>query len=88
MQSFTTEKQTYINNFDQYSIMAWHMLSESFLVEDKDLPILHSQFHGCWGPGDERSQGISNYDIYYVEPECFGACTLMVMFVEFRHRTT
>ena len=27
-------------------------------------PILHSQYHGCWCPGDARSQGISNHDIY------------------------
>ena len=33
---------------------------------DKDLPILHSQHHGCWWPGDARSQGISNHDIYCV----------------------
>ena len=32
-------------------------------VKDKDLPILHSQYHGCWCPGDARSQGISNHDI-------------------------
>ena len=26
-------------------------------------PILHSQYHGCWCPGDARSQGISNHEI-------------------------
>ena len=30
---------------------------------DKDLPILHSQYHGCWCSCDERSQGINNHDI-------------------------
>ena len=38
-------------------------------MEDKDLPILHSQYHECWWPGNERSQGISNHDIDYVEQE-------------------
>ena len=32
-------------------------------MEDKHLPILHSQYHGCWWHGDARSQGISNHDI-------------------------
>ena len=31
--------------------------------EDKDLSIGHSQYHGCWWPGDTRSQGISSHDI-------------------------
>ena len=30
---------------------------------DKNLPILHSQYHGCWCPGGARSQGISDHDI-------------------------
>ena len=29
-------------------------------MENKDL---HSQYHGCWWPGDARSQVISNHDI-------------------------
>ena len=36
--------------------------------QDKDLPILHNQYHGCWCPGDARSQGISNHDIDQVKP--------------------
>ena len=40
-----------------------------FLLEqDKDLPILQNQYHGCWCPGDARSQGISNHDIDLVKP--------------------
>ena len=35
-----------------------------------------SQYHGCWCPGDARSQGINNHDIYYVEPNQFSPCTL------------
>ena len=38
------------------------------LKEDKDLPILHSQYHGCWYPGDARSQGISSHDIGLISP--------------------
>ena len=37
-------------------------------VDEKDLPILHNQYHGCWCPGDARSQGISNPDIDLVKP--------------------
>ena len=35
---------------------------------DQDLPILHSQYYGCWCLGDTRSQGISNHDTDLVEP--------------------
>ena len=42
------------------------------------LPILHNQYHGCWWPGDARSQGISNHDIYNVELDHFGPHTLTV----------
>ena len=31
----------------------------SFSEKDKELFILHHQYHGCWWPGDTRSQGIS-----------------------------
>ena len=34
----------------------------------KDLPILHSQYHGCWCPGDAWSQDINSYDIDLVKP--------------------
>ena len=33
------------------------------------LSSLHSQYHGCCCPGDARSQGISNHNIYYVESD-------------------
>ena len=40
----------------------------SFLhIDMTQVPILQSQYHGCWCPGDARSQGISIDDIYYVE---------------------
>ena len=35
----------------------------------KNLPFLHNQYHGCRCPGDASSQGISNHDIYCIEPE-------------------
>ena len=41
-------------------------------------PILHSQYHGCWCPGDARSQCISNHDIDYVEQKLFGPHTSRV----------
>ena len=30
------------------------------------LPILYSQYHACWCPGDLRSQGISGHDIDHI----------------------
>ena len=33
-------------------------------MEDKDLFILHNQYHGYWWPGDARSQVISNHGIH------------------------
>ena len=38
----------------------------------------HSQYHGCWWPGNARSQGISNHDIDEVEPDYFIPCMLGV----------
>ena len=29
----------------------------------------YSQYHGCWYPGDARSQAINSIDIDYVEPD-------------------
>ena len=36
---------------------------------DKNAPILHNHYFGCWCPGNTRSQDISNHDIDYVETE-------------------
>ena len=44
------------------------MYLNSFLKQDQDLNILHIQYHACWCPGDERSQGISSHDIGLVKP--------------------
>ena len=38
------------------------------IPQDKDLPILHNQYHGCWCLGDARGQGIINHDIDLVKP--------------------
>ena len=38
-------------------------------MKDKDLFILQSQYNGCWWPGDEGDQGISNNGINQVIPE-------------------
>ena len=27
------------------------------------VPTLHSPYHGCWWPGDARSQGISSHNV-------------------------
>ena len=36
----------------------------SFLMKDKNLPtVSYSQYHGCWWPGDMRSQNISSHSI-------------------------
>ena len=41
---------------------------KSFLKQEKDLDILYNQYHGCWCPGDVRSQGISSNDIDLGKP--------------------
>ena len=47
----------YICIFNHYSIVRWHTYLKSFLMEDKDLFILH----GCSWLGEARGQGISSY---------------------------
>ena len=44
------------------STLIWHRYLKSFLKLEKDLHIPYSQYHGCWCPGDVRSQGISSHD--------------------------
>ena len=34
-----------------------------FFVRNMDPFTLHNQYHGCWWPGNARSQGISSYGI-------------------------
>ena len=45
------------------SIVKWHRWLKSLLIENKDLFILYTQFHGSWWPGNARSQGINIYEI-------------------------
>ena len=44
----------------------------------QEITLLHSKFHGCWGRGKAKIQGINNHDIDFVEPEYFGPHTLRV----------
>ena len=41
-----------------------------------------SQYHGCWCPGDARSQGISNNDIDLVKLRKLGPRTLRVKILQ------
>ena len=38
-------------------------------MEDKNLFVLHSQYLGCWWPGDTGSQGISSHGMDLILPE-------------------
>ena len=53
----------YICILYHYSTLRWHRWLKCFFMEVKNLFILHSQHHGCWCPGDFRSQGISSNGI-------------------------
>ena len=44
------------------------------------VPIVHCQYHGCRWPSDAKSQGISNHDIDYVEPDWFESRAFRVKF--------
>ena len=41
----------------------WFRKFKSFFMEDKNPPILHTQYQGCWCPGDASCQDISSHDI-------------------------
>ena len=68
VQNFSGEHKTYIYILCHSSTLIWHRWLKPYLKQDKDLPILHSQCHGCWCPGDARSQDISSHDIDLVKP--------------------
>ena len=40
-------------------------------MEEKDLPLWHSQYHGCWWPGNITRQGINSNGIDLVWTEDF-----------------
>ena len=45
------------------TIHAQPVVVKSVVLEDTDPFILHIQYHGCWCPGDARSQGINSHGI-------------------------
>ena len=59
--NIATKLETCIYNFYRSSSLTLHRCLKSFLMQDKHLLILHSQYHGCWWPGDTRSQGVNNH---------------------------
>ena len=68
----------YVLNFQREHNIYLHFVSflhvdttqevEILPQKDKNLPNLHSQYHGWWCPGDVRSQDISSHDIDIVKP--------------------
>ena len=67
-------KQTHIFTF--YVITPyWNDPWNPFLCKTRTY-LFYSQYHGYWCPSDTRCQGISNHDIYYVEPNWFSPWTL------------
>ena len=81
---FSEEIKTSIYISCLSSTLTCHGQLKSFLVQDQDLPSLHSQYHGWWCPGDARSQGISNHDINLVKPRLLGPRMLMVKCLVFK----
>ena len=41
----------------------WHRQLKPILMQNRYPFMLHSLYHGCWWPGDARSQGISSHGI-------------------------
>ena len=64
------------------SMLKRSSLLKSFLQEHKALCILHCQYHGCWNPGDTRSQSISSHSIDLDCPEYAGLSTKKVTSLE------
>ena len=60
-------------HFLYFSTLSWCWLLKFFLMWDKDLFILHSQYHDSWCPGDIKSPGISSYaiDLVFLGYSCF-----------------
>ena len=61
-------QKTYKENsiFYHFWGLRWYMQLKSYPKESKGLFILHIQYHGCWWPGDVRSQGIGSHNIELV----------------------
>ena len=58
----------FVNKKTYFTRLRWHRGLKSFLVEDKELFILHGQYHGCWCRGVSRNQGISSNCLGLVNP--------------------
>ena len=67
MLNFSEGRKTYLHFVSFLQVDMMHVV-EILPQVNKNLPILHSQYNGCWYPGDARSQSINNHDIDYVEP--------------------
>ena len=65
--------------------LTWHRLLKSFHVQGKDLSRLLSQYHGCWWPGDTRSQVITDNGIDLVEPNSVPACWGLMSLITATH---
>ena len=63
VQNLFWETQSYTFIFQHFLIMGWHRKFKSFLMEEKDLFILHSQCYGRWWSGYTKSQDISCHGI-------------------------
>ena len=54
--NFSEGTKTYIYVLCNSSSLTWHRWL--------NLPVIRSKHHGCWCPGDTRSQGINNHMIF------------------------
>ena len=52
--------------FYNFWALRWYRYLKSLLMEDMDSFNFYNQYHGCWGPDDARSQGISSHGIELV----------------------
>ena len=57
------------------------LVQKSFSMEDMNTVILYSQNHGCWYPGDERSQCISSHGIGLILYEDTSRSTRRITFL-------
>ena len=65
---FWGNMQIYMNFFSFYKLN-WY--KKSVPIEENSKFILHNQHHGCWWPGDRRSQGICIHGTDLVLPGIF-----------------
>ena len=57
-------------------------------MEDKNLPILHGQYHGRWCSGDARNQSIGTHDTEYAKPELSDPRTVRLRYRSHRYGAT